>query len=980
MFVKRTTVFLALLIMFSFTQSALSAATGKIRGKITDAVTGEPLIGANVVLESTSLGAAADMEGKYNIEGIPAGSYTLKISYIGYQTMTIKIEIKGDESLEQNFKLEPVGVTGKEIVVTAQASGQNAAINQQLASDKIVNVVSAARIQELPDANAAESVGRLPGISLIRNGGEGSGIVVRGLEPKYNKVLIDGVEMATTNTGDRGTDLSMISSNMLAGIEVSKTVTPDMDAAVLGGVVNFQIREARKTSTGGPEIDFLSQGGYKDIQNAYGNYKFAGSIGDRFLNDDFGVFVQGIVERVNLTADQLGGSYDIQTKKFGVPNPVILNSLNLSFNPRDRRRYDGTIVLDYKLPKGKIDLMNFFSKSDTKTETRSQNYNLSGNTITFGAGYSPNTLNVIQNILAYKQELFSIKMDAKLSHSYSENISLGNWDMNFLQISAGLNTIPTNEDPLLIAKSGEAKTNLDNMFFNTFNTSDNFLKYRRITGSIDLQKSITLSDLISGTIKIGGQYIYTDRWYNHEQGDGVIFFDGNADARKAILDAFPWMTQPPYNVNPNGTDRLPIKVFEDPRFSYGNFLRGNYKMGPGTNLGLIGQAIDIIKKIGESKPAVTSGDYSPNAYENIASDYSGNEYQNAGYIMAVVNIGSQITLIPGVRYQGLRTTYTAAHVPAAYNNNSYPYPFEHTDTTVSLYHGFWLPDISLKYKPFSWFDIRLAYTNTLSYPDYNAIIPRMDIFLKSVTWNNYLLEPSRSQNYDVQLSFYGNGIGLFTAGAFMKRLDKMLFNPGSITLSDPSRYPGLPDYTRGYTINTTVNNPNRINVWGAELEWQTHFWYLPDPFKGLVMNINYTHIFSKARYSFIFSRVVGYPPRVEHIDTTYTDRLINQPNDVVNLSLGYDFRGFSTRLSMIYQADVFNGTSFWPELRRSKDKYLRWDFSVKQDLPWLGLSAFFDINNLNSESDTFLVRGTGFPSSEQHYGLTADLGIRWKLQ
>ena len=74
--------------------------------------------------------------------------------------------------------------------MSAQAEGQLAAINEQLRSNRIVNVVSAARIQELPDANAAEAVGRLPGVAIQRNAGEGEKVVVRGLSPKYTNVTV----------------------------------------------------------------------------------------------------------------------------------------------------------------------------------------------------------------------------------------------------------------------------------------------------------------------------------------------------------------------------------------------------------------------------------------------------------------------------------------------------------------------------------------------------------------------------------------------------------------------------------------------------------------------------------------------------------------------------------------------------------------------------------------------------------------------
>jgi hypothetical protein len=137
------------------------------------------------MLVKTSLGASTDIDGRYTIRDVPPRSYTLRATYIGYREKEVAVEVKEGETIKQDFKLTAVGVEGEEVVVTAQAAGQKEAINRQLSSMPIVNIVSRARIQELPDANAAESVSRLPGVSLIRTGGEGSKVVIRGLSPQY---------------------------------------------------------------------------------------------------------------------------------------------------------------------------------------------------------------------------------------------------------------------------------------------------------------------------------------------------------------------------------------------------------------------------------------------------------------------------------------------------------------------------------------------------------------------------------------------------------------------------------------------------------------------------------------------------------------------------------------------------------------------------------------------------------------------------
>ena len=184
---------LALVAWLAFTASAQRTST--LSGAIKDAQTGDALPGANVLLVGTGMGATTDISGKYIVRNVPAGSYSIRVTYIGYTTSTLPIVVNEAVDVRKDFRLSAVAIEGETVVITAQAAGQNEAINQQLNSMPVMNVVSAARIQELPDANAAESVSRLPGVSLIRTGGEGAKVVIRGLSPQFNQVTIDGVEL-----------------------------------------------------------------------------------------------------------------------------------------------------------------------------------------------------------------------------------------------------------------------------------------------------------------------------------------------------------------------------------------------------------------------------------------------------------------------------------------------------------------------------------------------------------------------------------------------------------------------------------------------------------------------------------------------------------------------------------------------------------------------------------------------------------------
>ena len=97
-----------------------------------------------------------------------------------------------------------------------------------------------------------------------------------------------------------------------------------------------------------------------------------------------------------------------------------------------------------------------------------------------------------------------------------------------------------------------------------------------------------------------------------------------------------------------------------------------------------------------------------------------------------------------------------------------------------------------------------------------------------------------------------------------------------------------------------------------------------------------------------------------YIDSTYEDKLINQPDNIVNVSLGWDYKGFSILVSAIYQSAIFNNTNFHNELRTDKKEYLRLDLAAKQKLPWYNIEVFLNLNNLNGANDTYIIRGNGF--------------------
>ena len=974
--------FLSILIIgISFIISSAYAEAAGIEGFVKDKGTGEELIGANVILLKTSIGAATDNHGKYVIRNVPAGTYTLRASYIGYNSKDVTVVIKEGMSLEQNFELEPVTVLGETVTVTGQASGQNSAINQQLSSDKIVSVVSAARIQELPDANAAESLGRLPGISVLRSGGEANEVVIRGMAPKFNQILVNGVQLTSSNPNNASVDLSMISSNMLEVMEVQKTVTPDMDASVIGGVVNLELREAKVKEPGVPEFGVVVQGGYNALSNAYhklNNYKYVGSLENRFLNNRLGVFAQVDIERKNLTSNQLGAAYTNDGDSIPL---YFTEGLNLNNIPRDRKRYDGAIVLDYKLPDGSVKLSNFVSTGTTDIQNRGEYFGIQGtggsNIINTTLAYSKNKLSVITNALHMKYELPIFYVDAVVAHTYTETDNPNDWTATFVQGSAGLDTLSgkTNLDPRIIPKAATPDPTIS--FLNNLANTGSFSGARALSASLDISKDLNISNVITSVIKFGGMYRHQTRSYTyHTTGT-----QGLALESAKYVDTL--IGQHSLGTVQYG-NKIPLSLFVDPTYDYGKFLGGEYNMNDPLNAPMLA---DLAAFLQNSTGLIAK--YAPLSYFkdqalSTMNNYSGYENQSAAYIMATIGIGQQITLIPGVRYQNLQTVYTASR---GLQNTSSDLggAYNHYDTTVTQNHGYWLPDASLKYKPFDWFDVRLSYSSTLAYPDFIAIIPMINVSSSEgvINYNNIDLVPSRSYNYDAYFSFYSNEIGLLTIGGFLKQIDNLIY-PTTFYVTGteaykyfpPSLITGAPAPSGNPQINTYINDSNRATDYGLELDWQTHFWYLPHPLDGLVLNVNYTHVFSEEKYP--YGKLQKVTPRLRvPIDTFYTARLLYQPDNIANLSIGYDFQGFSVRVSMIYQDNIFSGPNFYPQLRTRTSAYTRWDLSAKQDLPWFGMQVYGDLSNINGENDIQVIEApTGVPQAQQDYGMTADLGLR----
>jgi len=986
--------------LICITQAIMAANSGEVKGRVHDRDTKDVLPGANVVVVGTSLGAASDMNGYYVIHGVPPGSYTLSVSYVGYKSTTIKIKTKEGEVLQQDIFMEPTILTGEGVIVTAQAQGQMQAINQQLSSNTIANVVSAERIREIPDANAAESIARLPGISLIRSGGEGQKVTIRGMSPQYNVMMVSGVRMESTDRDNRSVDLNMIDPNILSGIEVKKALTADMDADAVGGTVDLIIGKAKE----GFHSNFSAQGGYGSMANTYGNYKFSALLRGRFLDDKLGIQLSGYTDRFNRNSDELSANYYTNSTT-EIQNGLLtmyLKDDNILHNTTDRKRVGGSLVFDYQLPFGSLMLNNLISSINEHKTTEQNALSVTD----FGwTGYAEDytsTNTVITSALQGEFDFSIIKMNFSLSNSITKmrmpndlTMSIGPktgggsmWADTTLSTTGLLTASPTDLLNTYYIKSSAATTAI----FQTLRTLERNVDEGAQSAVVNFDVPFSITNSLSGTLKLGGKYVRNTR-NNDESQSGLSL---NSDiAGVTFIPLLKGSLWPDLGI---GSDNIIYaSLFGDPNYNVGNFLAGKEGVSNNAFYNLLSiskmRNLEYLAKT-TTFPYVSNGVttyksyYFPNAQASTQYDYNYTRYFSAFYVMAELNVGDFITISPGIRYEKFHYIYDADYTneSAALTTlgaQSFTVNPIHWDSTKAEN---WFPQIQVRVKPTDWLDIRLASTKSIIYPDYRAVSPYIYFSSAgtpaSLQIGNPYLSPAVAQNYDIYTSVYENSIGLFTAGFFYKKIDNFIAQASNFSTKDASfENNRVPLSTTSYTSVTTWFNLNQASyVRGIEIDWQTHFWYLPSVLSGIVLNVNYTLIKSEAHYPYQ-EKVKKNLFSFYYVDTTRTGRLLDQPNKILNVTLGYDIGDFSARLSYQYTDNVLRSSDpVQQELDKYTAPYFRWDFTAFQKLPWLeGLQVYLNINNIADTPDRQYSSVQQKLADVQYYGRTADLGLRYSF-
>src|SRR6266481_3116181 len=616
---------------------------GAITGRVTDS-SGAALIGAQISVQPQGVTVVSDALGQFFINDLEPGSYTVTVSYLGFDTSKQAVNVAAGQAASVEAKLE-VEAQSLEVLVTAErASGEAEAVNRELTADNIVQVLPAEVIRSLPNANMADALGRLPSVTIERDEGEGKYVQIRGTEPRLANLTIDGVNTPSPESGVRQIKLDAIPADIVESVEINKTLQANMDPDGIGGSVNL----VTKTAGERPTINISGMGGYTPIVNGRGLVETAGTVGKRFgANKRLGALIGGTYDWNGRGIDDLEPVPDIAAFPGGT-NARYFESIDVREYRYYRSRWGLAGSLDFKPSDGSTiyirglysDFHNYGDRWVYSLTDNTQGIALQGSN---GCATDPVThlttapctgvpsfndqirrpdYAVGSILLGGKHVLTTTWYAWDISASRSRQVGqVGDRTASF-----NADGLPTSSCQYDLANTKslylpqwtpacftEAYTNQSNFPLHRMQINHGLTAQLNLQGSGAAAKRYHLGSHLS-TIEIGGKFRNAHKFAN-------TFTD---------------------NYSPSGTG-TPLLLSQFPsKFSNSNYYNGAYKLGPNPNF------FDIYKAF-SADLATNPGNYT--VTPDASSQFDLIEKVSAGYVMNTIDF-NKIRMVAGVRFEG----------------------------------------------------------------------------------------------------------------------------------------------------------------------------------------------------------------------------------------------------------------------------------------------------------------------------------------
>ncbi len=789
-----------------------------------------PLPGASVSVQGASITVATDLNGRFVLNNVPTGERTLVFNYMGYETLERPVQVANENVLLGNVVLtlnaEKLGV----VEITAVMEGQQKALNQQRMADNIKQVISADVMGRYPDLNVAESLQRLPGVTIGRNSsGEGAKVQLRGTPGNFTNININGEQMmGSDENGARNPSLDVIPVNVLSSMEVIKTLTPDLDGDAIAGTINMKTPTAASMKT----VATLDVGvGYNDLRSKINNI-VNGGLGKRFLPSDavpngrLGVIATGSYFRTQNGYDDLRAQV-WEAKDYGFGEIYFPTDIRYLYMQNDRKRFGTSATVDYVVNPSTTLVANMLYSSHNNDLTRYRKrtsmqsarttYDAeSGSFVNArGRGYNEVMAGTEDNdVLTFSLEgetkIGGVMLDAAGFYSQSEMVYRGG-TYNFITGNINLQ-IDDIETDFLEASGADWKNDASLYTYNAVERNYWNTKGQNYTARLNGSYSYSLwgNDAL---FKAGVKYkrMNNQRW----RPDNTLVTTYAGDAATGNLSNFAGVGELSDNLL-DGHTNFGLAVDRDKTIS---FLDQNL----GTDL----------FPINERATRSSIDSYFYNSEETIRS----------GYLMNRVQI-NKLMFLAGVRLEHNQVDYAGNIIET-----------DDTEQWVSTTPNFQsnsyvkvLPNVQFKYDLDRSSLLRLAWTYGYSRANFVDLVPGRLINLlgEAITDGNPDLQPATSMNLDLMYEKYLSNLGIISAGTFYKRIDQFQYN--SVFALTGNEFDGADAYT-GWRWFRTLNG-DVAHVAGVEVNVQSNLTFLPGILSGLSVMANYTYTYSNADAQF----------------------------------------------------------------------------------------------------------------------------------
>ena len=912
------------------TSPSASPELGVVTGRITDTES-HVLPGATVMIEGMRMAVTSDINGYYTLPNLKPGTYTICISYVGYQPVKRQIKVKGRKAVENNVVMQ-FGLELGEVQVQGAFSAQSRALQMQKSSMGVKNVVSADQVGKFPDSNIGDALKRINGINVQYDQGEARFGQVRGTSADLTSVTVNGNRMPSAEGDTRCVQLDLIPADMIQTIEVSKVVTADMDGDAIGGGINL----VTKNSPSRRILNFTGSTGYTWISGKP-QWNIGGTWGDRFFDGRLGFMASASYQYAP------GGSDNTEFEYVEKGGKVQLKEAQVRQYYVTRERQSYSFAADYKFsPLHRISFKGIYNRrNDWENRYRISYKKLNSD---------PKDQSVVLQTKAGSDDNKSARLERQQTMDFTldGNHQFGNlsidWASSFsratedrpnerymglklkgskdLDFGASMVDVGLRHpySALAIPAFGEAKWKIDEFCNSDQSISENEIKER-------INFSLPLSDgLFGSTLKWG--YKFTSKTKKRN----TSYFDYTDAADKYVSD---WQSHLVRQVR-------------------SGFMPGSqYPIGT--------QFIDKTY-LGSLRFDKADG---REVLEEEAGNYRATEVIHAGWLRLDQRLGSRLDATLGLRMEHTRLTTSGVNYMMDENETESLKPTgDYHNTYTDL-----LPSFLLRYRYSDDGNVRASVTKTLSRPKYSALVANKSFNLADLeaTIGDPSIKPTTAWNFDLSADYYFNSVGQVSLGLFYKDIKNVNVTTLGYYTGEEL---GLNGNNETFEVTQSMNAYD-AGVFGAEVAYQRDFGFISPALRCLGFYGNYT---------FTHTWTSNYNSRLGIADGDDV-KMAGSPEHTANASLFFEKSGINVRLSYNFASSFIDEMNTGSrQLDRYYDKVNYLDLNASYTWGRNTKYTFFvEANNLLNQPLRYYQGQKDRTMQVEYYGVKVTAGFKINL-